>query len=69
MLTMHADFEKFNITSDLNKLNFSFLVLYQFYCRAMLCICAVNAVVWCLSVCPVSVTFVYCVETAKDKAI
>ena len=35
---------------------------------AMLCISAANAVVRCLSGW-VSVTFVYCVETAKDTAV
>ena len=34
------------------------------FCRAMLCISAVYAVLRCLSV-----TFVYCIETAKDTAI
>ena len=50
MLTMHADFEKFNITSDLNKLNFSFLVSVLLPRDAMYmcgqCRCAVSV---CLS--------------------
>jgi len=34
------------------------------FCHAMLCVSVAYAIVWCLSI-----TFVYCVETAKDVAI